>query len=83
MHKLKSLLGLEARLAKERASLLLHHDAGVAELLHVIDAWHAPHCLLGAEPLHGLEVEVPKALVPPSNLIIAASSKTEGCATSA
>lgn len=78
MHELELLLGSEARLARERVLLLLDHDAGVAELLHMVDARHALHHLLGAELLQGFEAEVPKALVPPPSLVIAASSKAEG-----
>ena len=59
----------------------LGEDAGVAELLHMLDARHTLHHLLVAELLQGLEVEVPKALVPPPCVIVAAgrtNCKTKG-----
>ena len=76
MHELQLLLGAEARLAGEGEPPLLGEDAGVTKLLHMVDARHAPHHLLVAEQLQGLEVEVPKALVPPPCVIIAAGYKT-------
>jgi hypothetical protein len=63
-------LGAEARLAGEGKLSLLGKDAGVAELLHVLDSRHALHHLLVAELLQGLEVEVPKALVPPPGVVL-------------
>ena len=55
----------------------LGEDAGVAELLHVVDVRHAPHHLLAAELSQGLKVEVPKALVPPPSVVVAAGCKTK------
>jgi hypothetical protein len=52
-------------------------DAGVAELLHML-SWHALHHLLVVELLQGLEVEVPKALVPSLGVIVAVGCKTHG-----
>jgi len=75
MHELQLLLGAEARLAGEGEPSLLGEDAGVAELLHVLDSRHALHHLLVAELLQGLEVEVLKALVPPPLVVIAAGYK--------
>jgi hypothetical protein len=40
-------------------------------------ARHAPHHLLGVELPQSLEVEVPEALVPSPNLVVAASYKAE------
>jgi hypothetical protein len=42
------------------------------------DAWQAPHHLLVVELLQGLEVEMPKALVPPLGVIVTVSYKTKG-----
>ena len=72
MHKLQLLLGAEACLAGKGEPPLLGEDAGVAELLHVLDSWHALHHLLVAELLQGLKVEVPKALVPTPGVVITA-----------
>jgi hypothetical protein len=69
---------VEAPLAGEREPPLLGEDAGVAELLHVLDSRHALRHLLVAELLQGLEVEVPKALVPPPGVVIAAGCKAHG-----
>ena len=57
---------------------LLGKDAGVAELLHVLDSRHALYHLLVAELLQGLKVEVPKALVPPPGIVVVAGYKTHG-----
>jgi len=78
VHELQLLLGAEARLAGEGEPPLLGEDAGVVELLHVLDSRHALHHLLVAELLQGLEVEVPKALVPPPGVVVAAGCKTHG-----
>jgi hypothetical protein len=78
VHKLMPLLGSEARLLEKEESPLLCQHADVVELLHVVKAWHASYHPLGTEPLQGLEVKVPEALVPLSRLIIPTSSKVEG-----
>jgi hypothetical protein len=78
MHGLQLLLGVEACLAGEGEPPLLGDDAGVAELLHVLDSRHALHHLFVTELLQGLEVEVPKALVPLLGIIIAAGCKAHG-----
>ena len=65
-------------LARKGEPPLLGEDAGVAELPHVVDVRHALHHLLVAEQLQGLEVEVPKALVPPLGVIVATGCKTHG-----
>ena len=57
---------------------MLGEDAGVVELLHVLDSRHALHNLHVAELLQGLEVEVPKSLVPPLGAVITAGWKTHG-----
>jgi hypothetical protein len=44
----------------------------------VLDSRHALRHLLIAELLQGLEVEVPKALVPPLGVVVAAGCKTHG-----
>ena len=43
----------------------------------MVEAREASHHLLGAEPLQGLDVEVPKVLVPLPCLVIPASCKTK------
>jgi hypothetical protein len=78
VHKLQLLLGAEACLAGKGHPSLPGVDTGVAELLHVVVARHALHHLLVAELLQGLEVEVPKALVPPPGFIVPPSCKTKG-----
>ena len=44
----------------------------------MVEARQASHHLLGTEPLQGLEVEVPKALVPLQRLVVPTSSEAEG-----
>jgi len=48
------------------------------ELLHTVEARQASHHLLGTEPLQGLEVKVPEALVPLPRLIVPTSSEAQG-----
>lgn len=62
---------------REGELLLLCQHAGVTELLHMLDTWHALHHLFAAELPQGLEVEVPKALVIPPCVIVVARCKTE------
>jgi hypothetical protein len=59
-----------ARLARKGEPPLHGEDAGVAELLHVLDSRHALQHLLVAELFQGLEVEVPKVGLtqPPTTL---------------
>jgi hypothetical protein len=64
-------------LGKGEPSLLRQH-ANVAELLHVVKAQQASYHPLGTEPLQGLEVKVPEALVPLPHFVILTSSKAEG-----
>jgi hypothetical protein len=78
MHELEPLLGSEARLLGKGESPLLRQHADVAELLHVVETWQASHHLLGTEPLQGLEVKVPKALVPLPRLVVPTSSEAKG-----
>jgi hypothetical protein len=75
VHELELLLGTEARLARKGEPPLLGEDAGVTELLHVLDSRHALRHLLVAELLQGLRVKVPKALVPPLGVIVAVGCK--------
>jgi hypothetical protein len=44
----------------------------------VVKARQASYHSLGTEPLQGLEVKVPEALVPQSRLIVLTNSKAEG-----
>ena len=78
MDELELLLSSETRpLGKGDASVLSQHT-DVAQLLHVVKAWQASHHLLGTEPLQGLKVKMPKALMPLPRLIVPTSSETEG-----
>jgi hypothetical protein len=78
VHELEPLLGSEARLLGKGEPPLLRQHADVAELLYVVKARQASYHSLGTEPLQGLEVKVPEALVPLSCLIVPTSSKAEG-----
>jgi hypothetical protein len=78
VHELEPLLGSKARLLGKGDSPLLRQHVGVAELLHVVKARQTSYHPLGTEPLHGLEVKVPEALVPLSRLVVPTSSKAEG-----
>ena len=57
---------------------MLRQHADIAELLHMVKARQASHHLLSTEPLQGLEVKVPKALMPLPRLVIPTSSEAEG-----
>jgi hypothetical protein len=75
MHELEPLLGSEARLlGKEEPSMLCQY-ADIAEFLHMVKARQASYHLLGTESLQGLEVKMPKALVPLPCPIVLTSSK--------
>jgi hypothetical protein len=78
MHELEPLLGSEARLLWKGEPHLLHQHTDIAELLHVVKARQISYHPLGTEPLQGLEVKVPKALVPLPRLVVPTSSKAEG-----
>jgi hypothetical protein len=78
VHELEPLLGSEARLLWKGEPPLLHQHTDVAELLHVVKAQQTSYYPLGIEPLQGLEVMVPEALVPLPHLIVPTSSKAEG-----
>jgi hypothetical protein len=78
VHELEPLLGSEARLLGKWEPPLLRQHTDIAELLHVVKAQQASYHPLGTEPLQGLEVKVPEALVPLPRLIIPTSSKAEG-----
>jgi hypothetical protein len=78
VHELELLLGSEAHLLGKGEPPLLRQHVDVAELLHVVEAWQASHHLLGTEPLQGLEVKVPEALVPLPHLVVPTSSEAEG-----
>jgi hypothetical protein len=68
MHKLEPLLSSEAQLLGKGESPLLCQHADVTELLHVVKAQQASYHPLGTEPLQGLKVKVPKALMPLTRL---------------
>jgi hypothetical protein len=76
VHELEPLVGSEARLLGKGEPPLLRQHEDVVELLHMVKTRQASYHPLGIEPLQGLEVKVPEALVP--RLIIPTSSKTEG-----
>jgi hypothetical protein len=78
VHEVEPLIGSEAQLLEKGESALLHQHADIAELLHVVKAWHASYHPHGTEPLQGLKVKVPEALVLLSRLIVPTSSKAEG-----
>jgi hypothetical protein len=78
VHELEPLLGSEARLLGKGEPPLLYQHADIIELLHVVKARQASYHPFGTEPLQGLEVKVPKALVPLPRLIVSTSSKVEG-----
>jgi hypothetical protein len=71
------LLGSEARLLGKGEPPLLRQHADVEELLHVVRTRQTSYHPLGTEPLQGLEVKVPEALVPLPRLVVPTSSKTE------
>jgi hypothetical protein len=64
-------------LGKGEPSLLLQH-ADVTELLHVVKTRQVSYHPLATEPLQGLDVKVPEALVPLPHLVVPTSSKAEG-----
>jgi hypothetical protein len=78
VHELESLLGSEARLLGKGEPPLLRQQTDIAELLHVVKARQASYHPLGTEPLQGLEVKVPEAIVPLPRLVVPTSSKAEG-----
>jgi hypothetical protein len=78
VHELEPLLGSEAQLLGKGEPPLLRQHADVTELLHVIKARLASYHPLGTEPLQGLEVKVPEALVALPCLVVPTSSKAEG-----
>jgi hypothetical protein len=78
VHELEPLLGSEARLLGKGDPPLLRQHTGVAELLHVVKVRQASYHPLGTEPLQGLKVNVPEALVLLPRLIVPTSSKAKG-----
>jgi hypothetical protein len=78
VHELEPLLGSEARPLGKGEPPLLRQHTDVAELLHVVKARQASYHPLGTEPLQGLKVKVPEALVPLPRLVVPMSSKAEG-----
>jgi hypothetical protein len=80
MHELEPLLGSEARLLGKGESSLLCQHADITKLLHMVKARQALYHLLGTEPLQGLEVKMPEALVPlPCPVILTSSKATRLC----
>jgi hypothetical protein len=78
VHELEPLLGSKGRLLGKGEPPLLRQHAEVAELLHLVKARQASYHPLDTEPLQGLEVKVPEALVPLSRIVVPTSSKAEG-----
>jgi hypothetical protein len=78
VYELEPLLDSKAQLLGKGEPPLLHQHADVAELLHAVKSRQASYHPLGTEPLQGLEVKVPEALMLLPRLVILTSSKTEG-----
>jgi hypothetical protein len=78
VHELEPLLDSEARLLGKGEPPLLRQHADVTKLFHVVKARQASYHSLGTKLLQGLEVKVPKSLVPLPCLVIPMSSKSEG-----
>jgi hypothetical protein len=78
VHELEPLLGSEARLLGKGELPLLRQHTDVAELLHVVKARQTSYHPLGTEPLQGLKVKVPEALVSLPRIVVPTSSKAEG-----
>jgi hypothetical protein len=78
VHELEPLLGSKAQLLGKGEPHLLRQHADVAELLHVVKARQTLYHPLGTEPLQGLEVKVPEALVTLPRLVVLTSNKAEG-----
>jgi hypothetical protein len=58
-----------------KGSRLCFVNTDIAKLLHMVKARQASYHLLGTEPLQGLEVKVPEALVPLPCPFVSTSSK--------
>jgi hypothetical protein len=67
--ELQLLLCAVLSLLQEGVPTLLHHDAGVANLLGVLDHRHAAHHEVLAELVQRLKVEVVKPLVPVPSVV--------------
>jgi hypothetical protein len=78
VHELELLLGSEARLLGKGEPPLLRQHTYVIELLHVVKARQTSYHPFDIEPLRGLKVKVPEALVPLPRLVVLMSSKAEG-----
>jgi hypothetical protein len=78
VHDLELLLGSEAQLLWKGEPPLLRQHTDIVELLHMVKARQASYHPFGTEPLQGLEVKVPEALVPLLRLVVPTSSKAEG-----
>jgi hypothetical protein len=78
VHELEPLLGSEAQLLEKGEPPPLRHHTDVTELLHVVKARQDSYHPLGTEPLQGLKVKVPEALVTLPRLVVPTSSKAEG-----
>jgi hypothetical protein len=70
---LRAVLGF----SREGASPLLRDDAGVVELLDVLDHRQRAHHGLLAELVQRVEVEMPKPLVPAPSFVILACGEAE------
>jgi hypothetical protein len=64
VYQLKRRRGSELGHLREWCPPLFPSQAGVAELLWVLDPWHAAHHLLASETLEALEMLVSKPRVP-------------------
>jgi hypothetical protein len=78
VHELEPLFGSEALLLGKGEPPLLRQHSDITELLHMVKARQASYHSFSTEPLQGLEVKVPKALVSLPRLVVLMSSKAEG-----
>jgi hypothetical protein len=74
------LLGSEARLLEKGETPLFRQHADIVELLPVVKARQASYIPLSTEPLQGLEVKVPEALVPLPPSLSQRAARQRGCA---
>jgi hypothetical protein len=80
VHECEVLLGSEARLLEKGEPPLFRQHADIVELLHVVKARQASYIPLSTEPLQGLEVKVPEALVPLPPSLSQRAARQRGCA---
>jgi hypothetical protein len=79
VHQLQWLLLAERHLAWERRAMLFADGTAVAELLDVLDRWHATHQAFSRQHVQGAEVEVPIAPMPQPRDVVLLSEETHRC----